>query len=176
MWGFGDGSADNVGTTNTSVSRTYANPGTYNVRFQVRDNLRAQITATTQIYVGVTPPAGGMPPVPIVRADRLAGLAPMTVNFDGESSFDIDGTIVSYEWNFGEYSSPLNYSKESKPRYRYTQPGTYYGSLTTKDNGGRTAVRYFAAYVLPSVLPTELDILAFPQKNRSKSIKLVLLM
>lgn len=162
-WRFGDGSPDEVDTANTTATHTYVNPGVYNVLLSVRDNHRAQQYGLTQVYVGQHPPAGGMMPVPFVDANTLAGAAPLVVNFDGEKSFDIDGTVASYEWNFGDYTNPRNISYLSKPEYRYTQPGTYYGSLKVTDNGGRSNTRFFAVYVLAANNnPRPAEIIAVP--------------
>ncbi|NUN06897.1 MAG: PKD domain-containing protein, partial [Bdellovibrio sp.] len=149
-WRFGDGSSDSVGTSNTSVSRTYTNPGMYLIQYVVRDSHRGQITGWTHAYVGQPQPPGGSYPVPLIYADTHAGVAPLQVNFDGEKSFDVGGSIASYEWNFGDFSHPKNISYQAKPSFRYTQPGTYYGSLKVTDNGGRFNTRYFAVYVSPA--------------------------
>jgi PKD repeat protein len=44
------------------------------------------------------------PPVAIADASPLEGEAPLTVTFDGSQSFDPDGTIASFEWNFNDGS------------------------------------------------------------------------
>lgn len=153
-WRFGDGSPDSIGTANTSVSRTYTNPGMYLIQYVVRDSHRGQITGWTHAYVGQPQPPGGSYPVPLIYADTHAGVAPLQVNFDGEKSFDVGGSIVSYEWNFGDFSHPKNISYQAKPSFRYMQPGTYYGSLKVTDNGGRFNTRYFAVYVSPAAQNT----------------------
>lgn len=170
-WKYGDGSADTVGATATTASRTYVNPGLYTVGLVVRDIHRGQNSAYTQAYVGQHQPSGGMYPVPLVFADGLAGVAPLTVNFDGEKSFDIGGSIVTYEWNFGSFSDPRNISYEAKPTFKYQQPGTYYASLKVTDNGGRTNTKYFAVAVSPATgSPQPAEILAVPSyANRSFS-------
>ncbi|MCD6479108.1 MAG: hypothetical protein J7L44_04465, partial [Candidatus Diapherotrites archaeon] len=43
----------------------------------------------------------GYAPIALFTADKYFGQAPLTVTFDASSSFDPDGTIVSYEWDFG---------------------------------------------------------------------------
>src|SRR6185369_7116393 len=49
-------------------------------------------------------PAGtpNSPPVAAAGATPTSGLAPLTVNFDSSGSYDPDGTIASYSWNFGD--------------------------------------------------------------------------
>jgi PKD repeat protein len=167
-WRFGDGSADAIGANLTSTSRTYSSPGLYNVSFVVRDSHRGQVTASTQAYVGQHQPSGGMYPIPLVYSDGMSGVAPLTVQFDGLKSFDIGGSVSSYEWNFGDYTSPQNASYKSQPKFTYSQPGSYYGSLKVTDNGGRTNTRYFTVYVMSSSGGTASpEVLAYPTGLRT---------
>lgn len=159
-WRFGDASADVAGPTNTTATRTYSAAGIYTARLQVRDNQQAQTSASTNIHVGV--PSPGIAPLGYVNANTFAGSGPLTVNFDGTKSFDIDGTIASYEWNFGDYDSPLNFSTAAQPSYKYRYPGSYYGSLKLTDNAGLTSIRYFSVYVLPTGSPENSQIIAYP--------------
>jgi PKD repeat protein len=41
-------------------------------------------------------------PVAIFTASPTEGDAKLTVDFDGSQSYDLDGIIVSYDWNFGD--------------------------------------------------------------------------
>ncbi len=56
------------------------------------------------------------------------------VTFDGSASYDPDGTIVSYVWNFGDGYSDTG----SHVTHTFTQPGTYLVTLTVMDNLGAT--------------------------------------
>ena len=58
-----------------------------------------------------------------------------TLRFDGGGSTDSDGTIVKYEWNFGDGSGG---SGEVNPTHHYTAAGTYTVMLTVTDNLGGT--------------------------------------
>ncbi|MEM2878246.1 MAG: PKD domain-containing protein [Candidatus Hadarchaeales archaeon] len=49
-------------------------------------------------------------------------------------STDIDGTIISYSWNFGDG----NTSTDQNPIHKYSTAGTYSVRLTVTDNGGKT--------------------------------------
>jgi PKD repeat protein len=44
------------------------------------------------------------PPVPVIIANPLSGFAKLQVTFDASLSYDLDGWIVSYEWDFGDGS------------------------------------------------------------------------
>ncbi len=53
----------------------------------------------------------------------------MTVVFDGGSSYDPDGQIVSYVWDFGDGDN----STEPNPIHTYNDAGTYTATLTVTD-------------------------------------------
>lgn len=63
-----------------------------------------------------------------------AGTEGIPITFDGSSSYDPDGTIDSYEWNFGDG----NTSTEMNPTYTYAQNGTYTITLNVTDSDGAT--------------------------------------
>jgi chitodextrinase len=64
----------------------------------------------------------------------LLGAAPLTVAFRGSNSFDFDGTIVAYAWDFGNGAT----STLANPSHTYATPGTYRASLTVTDSVGAT--------------------------------------
>jgi PKD repeat protein len=64
-----------------------------------------------------------------------SGTVGTPVSFDGSGSVDPDGTIVSYDWDFGDSNSGTSVS----PTHSYASPGMYTVSLTTvTDNHGLT--------------------------------------
>ena len=71
-------------------------------------------------------------PVAIAQADPLQGEAPLSVAFDASASDDLDGTIVSYLWDFndGNTSSAINHT------HVFNDPGTYLITLTVTDDLG----------------------------------------
>ncbi|MCD5416235.1 PKD domain-containing protein [Candidatus Bipolaricaulota bacterium] len=56
------------------------------------------------VVLALTGCFGGRPGSPraLFRASMLEGVIPFTVGFDGSLSFDPDGKIVSYNWDFGD--------------------------------------------------------------------------
>ncbi|GAG05822.1 unnamed protein product, partial [marine sediment metagenome] len=58
----------------------------------------------------------------------------VSLTFDGTDSYDLDGTIVSYEWDFGDGESDTG----STPSHTYHSTGTYDVNLTVTDNDGLT--------------------------------------
>jgi PKD repeat protein len=61
----------------------------------------------------------------------------MYVAFYGSGSEDIDGSIVSYSWNFGD-NTPAG--SGVSPSHTYATSGTYQVSLTVTDDDGATGV------------------------------------
>ncbi|NJD52460.1 MAG: PGF-pre-PGF domain-containing protein [Candidatus Methanoperedens sp.] len=65
------------------------------------------------------------------------------VSFDGSKSFDPDGIIKSYSWNFGDG----NISNTKNPEHTYIQNGTYTVSLEVTDNDGLNATNTTTAII-----------------------------
>ena len=57
-----------------------------------------------------------------------------TITFDASSSYDPDGNITAYNWDFGDG----NTSSGEIVTYRYTTAGTYTVTLTVANNEGET--------------------------------------
>ncbi len=90
-WNFGDGSTG----TGQKINHTFNSKGIYVITLTVTDN--HGLTGTAQGYVYVT-----NPPVADFTMNPAIGVAPLTVSFDASSSYDPDGTIVQYNWDFGD--------------------------------------------------------------------------
>jgi PKD repeat protein len=83
----------------------------------------------TGTLVGIS---GKQAPTARVSASTTTGTAALTVGFNGQNSSDPDGTIVSYNWNFGNGTS----STAMNPSCTYSSAGTYIAVLTVVDNDG----------------------------------------
>ena len=73
-------------------------------------------------------------PVAIASATPTSGNAPLTVQFSSDGSYDPDGAIAAYSWDFGDGST----SGEPNPSHTYSAAGTYTASLTVTDQDGAT--------------------------------------
>jgi subtilisin len=60
----------------------------------------------------------------------------LACTFDGSSSSDSDGSVVSYAWSFGD-GTPV--SDVIGPSHTYASPGSYTVSLTVTDDDGASA-------------------------------------
>ena len=81
------------------------------------------------------PTPGNQAPVAVIAASTLRGTAPVTVSSSGAGSSDADGSIVAYDWNFGDGSTASGASVS----HTYSAPGSYSALLRVTDNGGMSA-------------------------------------
>jgi len=82
-------------------------------------------------FTGPPPPPANQPPVASFEFTTVG----LTANFT-DTSFDPDGFIVSWEWNFGDGTS----STQKNPTHTYDTANTYIVSLTVTDNDGGTGI------------------------------------
>ena len=73
-------------------------------------------------------PGGNVPPV-AVMTHACDGYS---CTFDGTESWDADGQILSYDWDFGDGASDTG----ATTTHTFTGPGTYTVTLTVLDDGG----------------------------------------
>jgi PKD repeat protein len=150
------------GTTPVSVAlNNFAATGTANV-YQLTSanaitrladlsfsNSTVALNVPAQSVTLLVLPAGtpNAPPVASASAVPTSGVAPLTVNLDSAGSHDPDGTIVSYNWNFGDGSAT---SSAASPSHVYQSAGTFTAVLTITDNRGATATAQVAITVSPN--------------------------
>ncbi|MGB0910610.1 MAG: PKD domain-containing protein, partial [Nitrospirales bacterium] len=73
-------------------------------------------------------------PVAQISPNNVSGEAPFSLSLNGAASTDPDGTIVSYQWNFGDG----NTDNGEQVTHTFDDPGTYVVELTVSDNQGAT--------------------------------------
>jgi PKD repeat protein len=127
-WNFGDQASAGG---NSTQQHTYAQSGTYTVTLTVRDDDGATGSVSQEVTVVAPSPPPNAAPTPRFTT----GCSTLTCTFDGTPSRDVDGTIESYRWSFGDGSA----GSGATPVHRYGGSGTYSVSLTVTDNGGVSA-------------------------------------
>jgi PKD repeat protein len=91
--------------------------------------------------------AAGQAPVAVLTASPVSGSVPLTVNFSAAGSSDADGSIVAYEWTFGDGGS----GSGAAVSHVYTTAGSYTAQLRVTDNTGLSATRSVTITVSPVV-------------------------
>jgi len=117
-WDFGDGSTG-FGATPTHA---YAAAGHYTVTLTVSNGTEASIDQTEAIATD--------PQQPVARAGGpYSGYAGQGVRFSAAASYDPDGDLLLFAWNFGDGGTGSFVS----PTHVYAAPGTYVIRLTVSD-------------------------------------------
>jgi len=126
----------------------YTAPGTYTVRLVVTDDKGA--TASTTKSVVVSPLVVNQPPVAQFTFTPESPRAGDWIQFDASASYDPDGTITNYQWDF---QNDGTFDATGKIAFfRYTAPGTYTVRLVVTDDKGATASATKSMVVSPLVV------------------------
>jgi PKD repeat protein len=72
------------------------------------------------------------PPVADAEPDVRSGPNPLTVRFDGSHSYDPDGSVTSWSWDFGDGTTVQG----MQPTHTYTRSGRFFPTLTVTDAAG----------------------------------------
>jgi len=129
-WDFGDGSS---GLSNTLVpAHKYNRAGTYNVILNVNDGVNF---VTDRIVINFVGQDNLFPPVAKISADKFIAIIGEAITFRGDQSFDPDGNIVNYNWEFGDGTSASGLVVQ----HSYSPEGVYIARLTVTDNDGLTS-------------------------------------
>lgn len=129
------------------VSYTFNNPGIHKVKLVVYDNTQGMDTAFFYIYAGVEAPVNGLAPRSVFKNSSRLGSVDTVFQTDASYSYDIDGEIVDYFWDFGEYGSATRLQKGMTASHKYKTPGTYNIVLTVVDNMGNSSTSSSTLFV-----------------------------
>jgi parallel beta-helix repeat protein len=125
MWDFGDGTTSTLAKPN----HQYQASGTYSVSLiaQDDDGHNSEI-AEKEIVVS------NLPPVAVAQSSTLVAFVGEKIEFDSSESYDYDGKIISFKWDFGDgtivYGQGVTHS--------YQNIGTYIVTLYAKDPADAT--------------------------------------
>ncbi|MEW6070515.1 MAG: PKD domain-containing protein, partial [Candidatus Thermoplasmatota archaeon] len=144
-WDFGDGS---VGY-GVNCAYVYTTPGTYTVTLTVKDD-----DGATNSDICIVTVTDNRPPVANAGPDQYVYVHQI-VQFNGSASFDPDGNIANYTWDFNDpYNQTSGYG--ATPTHIYTYPGIYRVTLTVTDDKGAKATDICLIYVYNN-FPPEVD-------------------
>jgi len=122
FWEFGDGAND----TGKTTTHAYADNGDYTVKLTVTDNEGMRNTALDLITIL------NRPPVAEFAESAETVLTGTIIQFNASRSYDIDGTVISYFWDFGDLTNSTGITAD----HAYQDDGNYIVTLTVTDNDG----------------------------------------
>ena len=148
MVDWGDGNFSNWSIfkfSNVSVNFTHSwdNSTSYEIKVIAQDEHgeNSSWSLPLDVYVSQAD-IGGEPPVAIIIfPDNIT--ANTTVVFNASGSYDIDGSIVAYNWDFGDGIEGSGIS----PTHSYEKPGRYIVTLVINDNDGYIVSKSYAINV-----------------------------
>ncbi|MHA1873399.1 MAG: PKD domain-containing protein, partial [Candidatus Heimdallarchaeaceae archaeon] len=125
-WDFGDG------TTGSGENPThiYNKAGEYTVLLEVKDN-KEEWSETCAVATVTVSEEENEPPIPNAGGP-YSGKVGKAIQFDGSGSYDPDGTIVEWEWDFGDGTT----GSGEKPIHTYNEAKVYSVTLRVKDDKG----------------------------------------
>lgn len=121
------------GTGTIRFTPDYFGAGIYNdIQILVTDSGTPRMSDETSFSLTVK--NVNMAPIANASSNITTGAPPMPVNFSGEGSNDLDGTIQSYNWDFGDGIGQTT----QEASHTYDIAGKYYVVLTVTDNDRAT--------------------------------------
>jgi len=123
-WYFSDGNTD----SGVTVSHSYVEDGEYTVTLKVVDDDGAFGIKTSSIVVKNRPPVADLDTSSAILDKKEI------VTFNASGSYDPDGYIVSYSWDFGDGNTATGVTVS----HAYADNGSYVVTLTVTDNDGAT--------------------------------------
>ena len=122
LWDFGDG----INASGVIVSHSYLEDGEYIVNLRVIDDEDLVGSKVTTILINNRHPVGAITATASIIDENEE------VTFDASQSVDLDGTIDSYLWSFGDGNAASGISVT----HSYDEIGFYSITLTVIDNDG----------------------------------------
>ena len=163
---WGDGNYSNwsdfmFSNTSVSMSHLWSVISNYNVRVMAQDENGMNSSWSPVLNVTASQAEfGEIPPVADVNVSSNISVN-QTIVFDAIDSFDPDGIIVSYMWDFGDGETGSGVS----PEHSYKKPGRYNVTLVLTDNNGniysKTITVNVASVVVDEQSKEKRDLLLF---------------
>ena len=131
----GDGTYDQVDTTDFVLQTQYQQLGTYEPSVQIGGGTNDSDTANC----GTVTVARNSPPTASLDASPNGTVVDEPVSLDASGSSDPDGTIVEYRWDVDGDGTIDRNGTESTIEHAYATAGSYRASVTVVDDDGANA-------------------------------------
>jgi PKD repeat protein len=122
-WDLGDGTFG----SGQYINHSYTNSGIYPVKLTVYNEIDEWSEATSIVLVN-------QPPTAAFTINPTSAMTNQDVFFDGSASYDPDGTIISYDWDFGDGAG-----SGQSIYHAFYKPDHYQVWLTVTDDSGLTS-------------------------------------
>jgi outer membrane protein assembly factor BamB len=141
-WYFGD----NTTSTDDRTTHSYLKPGNYSITLEVTDERDLMAKRSGEIFINV------LNRKPIARIKQLKSkniTRGETILLSGADSFDEDGYITGYKWNFDD-GIKTNWINKSTIEHNWTETGNHTITLTVMDDQGATDSDVLRIIVVPT--------------------------
>lgn len=101
-------------------------------------------------------------PIPVLSANPLYGDAPLLVTFNGSSSYDIDGTVEAWKFDFGDGSPIYVDTDDGITTHTYTTAGYYYPKMWVQDDDENWSAGPAGTVITVTGLPAFTDFYVTP--------------
>ena len=129
-WNFGDGTTSNE----QNPTHTYESAGTYTVTLTISNGITSDSISHTITVYGNTPPVAE---ITLDITNQLDCYLNESRTFDASSSYDPDGYITKYHWDFGDGATTDTIIPSVTHTYKSLhEPYGYWLTLTVYDNDG----------------------------------------
>ena len=132
-WDFGDGEFAYV----DNPTHIFNQNGTYEVKLTVCDNNDLCDSMVLSIFVN-------KPPIAVVEISKLTIMLGEIISFDASDSYDIDGEVEFYYWNFDDGYT----SSQALAEHEYRNSGIYNVSLKIIDDLNDITTIYYTIEVI----------------------------
>ncbi|MGA1842202.1 MAG: putative Ig domain-containing protein [bacterium] len=134
-WNFGDSTPPATGVT---ADHIFASAGAYHVSLTVDDSRGGLDSDAINVIISPI----NQPPVAQFTGNNFGNVGEK-LSFDASSSYDSDGTITAYDWDFGDGSTTTG----AIVNHAFNNPGYYSVSLSVMDNDAATDTTTLSVHI-----------------------------
>jgi RHS repeat-associated protein len=136
----GGGLNSSLGVFAYSLSQPLAPGASTNIQFV----LGVQQSGTFRFFVNIEATSNSLPSA--VAGGPYSGATGSPIQFNGSGSYDLEGPVDGYQWNFGDNT----FGSGPAPAHTYNTAGSYTVTLTVTDSGGLTTSGTAIATIYPA--------------------------
>ncbi len=97
------------------------------------------LAAESSAFAQSNPCLNNPGPIAAVAASSVNGTVGVPVSLNASPSYDPNGSVVGYAWNFGDGSQVLSYQPNAIVQHNYASAGSFTAILWVKDNCGKVS-------------------------------------